>query len=275
MIYFCVKTTEYLADILDRVSWGAEYYLQLDVSQQKAEPIIKKWTERYKLDQSARQRTYRLKLLPVLDLIVVQTQTMANLNQVRLCLLVTLPQQYRQITPHDDVHKLINEGFQLDKAQRDGFTSIYDRKQRLTLNTVFPVGFKTDPVYELVELPFTKEERKQKEITKDKGWTWRLHKDFIKLKLELIESCFKDAQRIKDYQKQDKKILKEMEILWSMSGFRGVRGDVFKINSKLRGLTFKYLNRRSTIELKVPTYTVKSRRSVQNLEEMVSYERKI
>ena len=260
-----------MADILDRVSRGAEYFLQLDIPQQKAVSIIQKWTERYKLDLTPRQRTYRLKTAPVVDLIIIQTQAMAKLNMVRLCLLVTLPQQYRDGCTLNDAQKRINEGFQLDKAQWEGFTSIHSRKQRLTQNTVLPAGFKTDPVYELVELPFTKEERKQKEMTKDKGWTWRLHKDFIKLKLELIESCFKDVQRIKDHQKQDDKILKEMEILWGMSGFRGVRDDIFKINSKLRGLTFKYLNRRSTIELKVPAYTVKSKRSVHNFNEMVSY----
>ena len=268
MIFYCVKTGEYLADILDRVSRGAEYYLQLDLNQDKAESLISKWSERYMLEQSARQRTYRLKTYPVVDLIVIQTQSMAQLKQMRLCLLVTLPQQYRNNSRVNDAQNRINEGFQLDKAQYEGFTSIYDRKQRLTFNTVLPLPLKTTAVYELVELPYTKVERKQKEISKDKGWTWRLHKDFIKLKLGLIEDCYKDAQRIKDTAKQDIKILRELEKLWGMSGFRAVRDDIFKINRKLHGLSFKYLNRKSTIELKVPSYTRKSCRTVHSLSEM-------
>ena len=268
MIFYCVKTGEYLADILDRVSRGAEYFLQLYIPHQKAMSNIQKWTERYKLDLTPRQRTYRLKTAPVVDLIVIQTQAMAKLNMVRLCLLVTLPQQYRDGCTLNDAQKRINEGFQLDKAQYEGFTSIYDRKQRLTFNTVLPLPLKTTAVYELVELPYTKVERKQKEISKDKGWTWRLHKDFIKLKLGLIEDCYKDAQRIKDTAKQDIKILRELEKLWGMSGFRAVRDDIFKINRKLHGLSFKYLNRKSTIELKVPSYTRKSCRTVHSLSEM-------
>lgn len=268
LIYYCVKSSEYLADILDKVSRGAEYFLQIEIPQQKVESLINKWSERYNLEQSARQRTYRLKTAPVVDLIVLQTQAMNKFNLVRLCLLVTLPQQYRQHLNLNEVQKYIKEGFKLDKAQREGFTSVYDRKHRLTLHTVLARGVETIPVYELIELPFTKTERKQKELNKDKGWTWRLHKNFINLKLDLIEQAFKDAQGLKDHKKQDAKILKEMEILWGMSGFRGVRRDIFKINSKLRGLTFKYLNRRNMIELKVPIYTIKSKRLVRNLDDM-------
>ena len=40
MIYFCVKTDEYLRDILDRVSLGSEYYCQIDVPLNKAESVI-------------------------------------------------------------------------------------------------------------------------------------------------------------------------------------------------------------------------------------------
>lgn len=268
LIYYCVKSSEYLADILDKVSRGAEYFLQIEIPQQKVESLINKWSERYNLEQSARQRTYRLKTAPVVDLIVLQTQAMNKFNLVRLCLLVTLPQQYRQHLNLNEVQKYIKEGFKLDKAQRESFTSVYDRKHRLTLHTVLARGVETIPVYELIELPFTKTERKQKELNKDKGWTWRLHKNFINLKLDLIEQAFKDAQGLKDHKKQDAKILKEMEILWGMSGFRGVRRDIFKINSKLRGLTFKYLNRRNMIELKVPIYTIKSKRLVRNLDDM-------
>ena len=268
LLYYCVKSSEYLADILDKVSRGAEYFLQIEIPQQKVESLINKWSERYNLEQSARQRTYRLKTAPVVDLIVLQTQAMNKFNLVRLCLLVTLPQQYRQHLNLNEVQKYIKEGFKLDKAQRESFTSVYDRKHRLTLHTVLARGVETIPVYELIELPFTKTERKQKELNKDKGWTWRLHKNFINLKLDLIEQAFKDAQGLKDHKKQDAKILKEMEILWGMSGFRGVRRDIFKINSKLRGLTFKYLNRRNMIELKVPIYTIKSKRLVRNLDDM-------
>ena len=69
MIYYCVKTSEYLADILDKVSRETQYYFQLDVPLDRAESIIEKFQKRYDLNQTARQRNYRLKQKPVVDLI--------------------------------------------------------------------------------------------------------------------------------------------------------------------------------------------------------------
>ncbi|MEG8265976.1 hypothetical protein MKR65_20755 [Acinetobacter baumannii] len=43
MIYYCVKTSEYLADILDKVSRETQYYVQLDVPLDRAESIIDKF----------------------------------------------------------------------------------------------------------------------------------------------------------------------------------------------------------------------------------------
>ena len=56
MIYYCVKTSEYLADILDKVSRETQYYFQLDVPLDRAESIIEKFQKRYDLNQTARQR---------------------------------------------------------------------------------------------------------------------------------------------------------------------------------------------------------------------------
>ena len=55
MIYYCVKTDEYLRDILDRVVLGAQYYCVIDVPLDKAESVIQKFSSRYDLDQTARQ----------------------------------------------------------------------------------------------------------------------------------------------------------------------------------------------------------------------------
>lgn len=274
MIYYCVRTSEYLADILDRVSRGAEYYLQIDVSEKKAKAVIQKWAERYCLELSPRQRTYRLKSKAVADLIVLQSRAMKNLEMVRMCLLVTIPVSDRQGLHADLAQNRIKFDFELDKGQSDYWGSVHDRKGRITQNTaIYGDTKKTSiPVYELVELPFTKEERKQKELNKTAGWTWRLHKDFIKLKMELIEGVFKDAQRLKDREKQDMKLTQEMAKLWGMCGFRGVRDDVFNINRKLYALSFKYLNRKNSIDLQVPPYTRKQKRTVHNLEEMLKHE---
>lgn len=273
MIFYCAKTGEYLADILDRASRGAEHFLQIDVQQNQAKALIQKWTVRYKLDQTARQRTYRLKTKPVVDLIMLQNQSLKKARKIRLCLLVTMPVQNRG-ADLKTAHDMLNTAFDLDKSQHEKFNCMSDRKSRLTCNVAI-VTVKADavsvPVYELVELPFTKAERKQKEITKDIGWTWRLHKDFIKLKLQLIEDSYKEAQKVRDPLKQDAKLLKQFEILWSMSGFRGVRDDIFKLNSKASGLSFRYLNRKNTLELKVPLYTIKMKKLAKNFDEMVAF----
>ena len=95
MIYFCVKTDEYLATILDKVSLGAGYYFQLDVALDRAEQVIDKFTQRYALDQTARQRNYRLKQKPVVDLVVLLNRSLFKIEKVRLCLLCTLPLDLR------------------------------------------------------------------------------------------------------------------------------------------------------------------------------------
>lgn len=46
MIYYCVKTSEYLADILDKVSRETQYYVQLDVPLDRAESIIEKFQKK-------------------------------------------------------------------------------------------------------------------------------------------------------------------------------------------------------------------------------------
>lgn len=265
MIYFCVKTSEYLADVLDRVSRGAEYFLQLDVPQDKAYTIVEKWTERYKLDQTARQRTYRLKSAPVLDLVVLQNMALFQLKQVRLCLLATFPLPER-LNELKTAKNRISEVY-LGKGEQEQFCSVYDRKNRLILDVI-------SPTYELVELPYTKKERKQKEITKEKGWTWRLHEDFIKFRLEQIETNYQQAQRYKDPQKQDAYILKDLSKLWRMAGFRGVRDNIFKMNHKLNGLSFRYLNRKNSVEMEIPRYTIKTKRTVTDFNGMREFHEK-
>ncbi|MGX5700904.1 hypothetical protein ACWKWF_15205 [Acinetobacter kookii] len=266
MLGFCVKTDEYLADILDRVSRGAEYYLQIDADQSSAKTLIEKWTQRYHLDQTPRQRTYRLKTSPVLDLIVVQTQSMFKLGKIRLCLLITLPSEHREKYDVKLAETWVTTALELDKSQREQFSCIQDRKTRLTFGISSPKE-REMPVYELVELPFTKAERKQKELTKQKGWTWRLHKDFIKVKQKSIEQTFKVSQGTKDKRLN----LKELNILWSMAGFRGVRNDIFKLNRSLYPLSHKYRDKPLDLEPQVPRYTIKSKRLVNNLEAMLVF----
>lgn len=96
MIYYCVKTSEYLADILDKVSRETQYYFQLDVPLDRAESIIEKFQKRYDLNQTARQRNYRLKQKPVVDLIVLLNQSLLKIEKVRLCLLCTVPEELRE-----------------------------------------------------------------------------------------------------------------------------------------------------------------------------------
>lgn len=266
MLGFCVKTDEYLADILDRVSRGAEYFLQVDVDQSKAKALVEKWTQRYHLDQTPRQRTYRLKTSPVLDLIVVQTQALFKLEKIRLCLLITLPMEHREKCDVKLAETLVNTAFELNKDQKEQFSCVRERKTRLIYETSSPRGGKM-PAYELVELPFTKAERKQKELTKEQGWTWRLHKNFIQMKQERIEQAFKDSQRAKNKQLNTK----ELDILWSMAGFRGVRNDIFKINRTLYTLSHTYRDKPLDLIPQIPRYTIKSKRLVKSLDAMMTF----
>lgn len=271
MIYYCVKTSEYLADILDKVSRETQYYFQLDVPLDRAESIIEKLQKRYTLDQTARQRNYRLKQKPVVDLVVLLNQSLLKIGKVRLCLLCTVPKELRE--DKQDCSALLKAAYALDKSEIEQFESVQDRQNRLIYRTAIQTGEnkQSAPVYELVNLPFTVEQRKQKEIDKMTGWTWRIHKKFLELKSEQLVSTFKKAQQIKNPEKQDSMIMAELSRVAKLAGFRAVREDVFKFNKQVFSLYFKYLNRKSKIELSVPSYERKSKRLVSNFHEMTAF----
>eukprot|EP01086_Lenisia_limosa_P010394 TRINITY_DN345_c1_g1_i2.p2 TRINITY_DN345_c1_g1~~TRINITY_DN345_c1_g1_i2.p2 ORF type:complete len:278 (-),score=23.05 TRINITY_DN345_c1_g1_i2:2484-3317(-) len=271
MIYYCVKTSEYLADILDKVSRETQYYVQLDVPLDRAEGIIEKFQKRYDLDQTARQRNYRLKQKPVVDLVVLLNQSLLKIEKVRLCLLCTLPEELRE--KKQDCSELLRIAYGLDKSELEPFESVQDRQNRLIYRTAIQVGEnkQSAPVYELVNLPFTVEQRKQKEIDKMTGWTWRIHKKFFELKSEQLVATFKKAQQIKNTEKQDSMIINELSMVSKLAGFRGVREDVFKFNKQVFPLYFKYLNRKSKVELTVPSYERKSKRLVNSFHEMTAF----
>ncbi len=111
MIYYCVKTSEYLADILDKVSRETQYYVQLDVPLDRAEGIIEKFQKRYDLDQTARQRNYRLKQKPVVDLVVLLNQSLLKIEKVRLCLLCTVISLSGSLIQIIPFLKLLNDAF--------------------------------------------------------------------------------------------------------------------------------------------------------------------
>lgn len=274
MIAYSIKTDEYLADLLDRVSRGAEYFLQIDVSAHRAKSVIEKWTQRYKLDQTARQRTYRLKSLPALDLIAVQTQAMQKADEIRLCLLVTLPLDQREKLDVKLAQSLVQSAFELSKSERESFFCVADRKNRLTYKSVSVDKTQKNAVfnvYELVQLPYSKVERKRSEIAKESAYTWRLHADFMKFKTDRISAAFKKAQKTRDIKKQDALVLSEMLSIKGLAGFRGVRDDVFKLNHSLYALSHKFLNRRLSVELEIPRYTRKTKRSVKSFDEMLGW----
>lgn len=265
MLYFCVKTEEYLRSILDIVSRGASHYKWLDVSQDKALTVIQKFTARYSADMPRHRRSYALNKqeLPVFDLVILHNKSLKKATLVRLCVLATLP---KSADLSNGVSKYIYEstGMGFDKGDFERFYAVDDRKTRLCYMTT---GEKPQAVYELLQLPYTTEEMQAKGITKPVAWTWRLHKDFIKIKQTAIERSFKDAQKRKDKQLNST----ELQILWNMAGFRGVRDDIFKVNRSLFALSHKYLNRPLDIDLQVPRYTMKKRRLAQNFEEMEGF----
>ena len=285
MIYFCVKTDEFLASILDKVSLGAQYYCQFDVPLSRAEMIIEKLKKRYVLDQTARQRNYRMqqKLMPVVDLVVLLNQSLYKVEMVRLCLLCTMPAEMRPISLK--CSEVLRSSYQLENSELDSFHSLLDRKNRLIYMSVAnPLliksardKLKSVPVYELVQIPYTLEQRKQKNIPQNKaqGWTWRLHKEFMSLKKTQLTDVFKKQQQNqKNNPVQDKAVKKELQKLWGLCGFRGVRQCIFELKRRVPNLYFSYFNRKSPIELIVPFYKIKSKRLVSNLNEALMFHKK-
>lgn len=270
MIYYCVKTDEYLTAVLDKVSRGAEYFKQFDVPLDKAENLLKKLTERYDLEQTARQRNYRLneKGICVVDLVVLLNRSLFNNDQVRFCLLCTVPAVIRPtLESCDDL--LVHDYALSDQGDKERFFKITDRKTRLCFHAV-PSRIK---VYELVHLMFTKDERKQKNIESVAAWTWRLHKDFIVMTYQRFEDAFKKAQKLKSASRFNA-IEDSYAFLGNVAGFRGVRKDVFKINQKTLAMSFKYLNQKNNFELKIPSYIGKSSRLTKSFSEMCAFQQR-
>ena len=280
MIYYCVKTDEYLRDILDRVVLGAQYYCVIDVPLDKAESVIQKFSSRYELDQTARQRTYKLhkKAQVVVDMIVLLNQSLAKISKVRLCLLCTLPPSLRDISLKMDEYLI--EQYDLSRAEIEQFKKLdSDRKHRLTYKSINQnpgsKKFSDIEVYELVQLSYSAEERKQKMVGDGKiqGWTWRLHKNFIALKQEALTDKFKRLQRSNSsVELQDQTISNELDKMWKLAAFRGVRQDIFKFNKLVMPLYPRYFNRKYTIDLKVPAYKIKAKRLVGSFSEMVQFQ---
>jgi hypothetical protein len=282
MIYFCVKTDEFLASILDKVSLGAQYYCQFDVPLAKAESIIEKLKKRYVLDQTARQRNYRMqqKLMPVVDLVVLLNQSLYMAEKVRLCLLCTMPVEMRPIALN--CSEVLRSSYQLEKSELDHFFSVLDRKNRLFYMSIAnPLllksardTLKSVAVYELVQIPYTLEQRKQKNIPQNKaqGWTWRLHKEFMSLKKHSYQMCLRNSNRIKKIiLVQDEAVKKELQKMWGLCGFRGVRQCIFDLNRNVPKWYISYFNRKSPIELIVPPYKIKSKRLVSSFNEALMF----
>lgn len=279
MIVYCVKTDEYLRTVLEKVSFGAEYYCQFDVPSNKVLDLIKKLNERYKLDQTARQRTYALKKKPVLDLVVGQTMSLFKASKVRLCLCCTMPLDLRNT--EINVNQILKDSYDLSKADKEKFFSFSDRKNRFNFySVVSPTAEeknKTDeiPVYTLLQLPYTAKERKQKGMTKTISWTYSLHKKFVQLKTEQIHRAFKKNQKVKNRVLQDKSIELEIAKLARLSGFRGVRDDVFKINSMIQPSYFRYFNRECPLDLKIPMYEIKKKYLVKDYQGFINFPRNL
>lgn len=277
MIYYCVKTEEYLRDILDRVAFGAQYYCVIDMPLAKAEALIEKFNKRYELDQSPRQRTYKLnqKMQSVVDLVVLLNQSLYKLEKVRLCLLCTVPIALRPTALNMTKHILREYG--LTKDQQENFIKLdADRKERMIYRSARsnPQHDTGNEVYELVQLPYSAAERKQKLIADDKqtGWTWRLHKNFLVGKQQALEKKFKRAQTLKhNPHLQDQMILGELNQIWRLAGFRGVRQDIFNLNKKVMTLYPRYFNRTYAVRLEVPRYTIKVKRTVKDFTTMVDF----
>lgn len=280
MIYYCVKTDEFLQSVLSLASSGGSHYLQLKVAQNKALATIKKFDSRYQLSQSKDQRYRKLQAQPVLDLVVLQNQMMCRNEQVLLCLIATLPEHITDGDGHPlDANNWISEVY-LEKEQ---FFSVSDRKNRLFYSVTQPISGDTSKkrigsdlsVYELVKLPYSKEERKTAKIDKLEGWTWRLAKGYHKYKLELLENAFKQAQKHKGFgwseAEQDSSIQFELDILQSMAGFRGVRDDIFQMQRPVLGWYRRYLNRSCPLELKIPRYVMKRSRLCKTFNEMIEF----
>ena len=276
-----------MSDILDRVSRDAEYFCQMDVPLAKAEAIITKFSQRYALEQTPRQRNYRLQKKPVVDLVVLLNRSLFEIEKVRLCLVCTLPMELRG--KPQNCSELLVSAYDLAKDQCDEFSSVFDRRNRLVYRSAINLSSDVDAkknknldkekksvaVYELVQLPFTLEQRKKKEINRTMGWTWRIHPKYMALKKESLTNVFQRFQAVKDVALQDRCVLLELQTIWRLAGFRGVREDIFNYNKGVSALYFRNFNRKSKIELVIPSYQRKQKHLANSFTEMEQYQKVI
>ena len=90
-------------------------------------------------------------------------------------------------------------------------------------------------------------------------------------KIQLTDIFKKQQQNQKKPQVQDEAVKKELQKMWGLCGFRGVRQCIFDLNRNVPKWYISYFNRKSPIELIVPPYKIKSKRLVSSFNEALMF----
>ncbi len=245
-IFYCSQTHHFLSFLEKRVRLGTSYHLTITLPETKAKAKIDEYSALFKIDRSATIRSRNKKRIPPVDLLVLQNRNLQTANLVTLVFLFHLDESFFKTFPEaykvsKKGSQVLNEIFCLER--KENFISIFDKTQKLAMKSY--IDNKLVPVYTIEKLEIPLRLRGKYENYSSHQWVVRLHKDFIKGKIEKINKLFEKARNIpKEYRDEDQpkiysRIERELSFLEKLYPSFGVQHDVgviknviFKKNKK-------------------------------------------
>ena len=239
-IFYCSQTHHFLSFLEKRVRLGVSYHLTITLPETKAKAKIEEYSVLFKIDRSAAIRSRNKQKIPPVDLLVLQNRNLQQESLVTLIFLFHLDESFFTIFP--EAYKFSKIGSQvLNKIfglkRQENFLSIFDKTQKLSVKSC--IDEKLVPIYTIEKMEIPSRRRGKYENYSSHQWVIRLHKDFIRGKVEKINKLFEKARNIsKEYRdigqpKIYSKIEYELSFLEKLYPSFGVQQDVGVIKNKI------------------------------------------
>lgn len=285
-IFYFSSTHHFLSVLEKRVRIGASYYLYIILPEAKAKAKIESYSTLFQINRSAAVRSRNKKKIPPVDLLVLQNRNLKQASLVSLLFLFHLDDSFFTLFPQaerisEKGSKFLNEIFSLQREEK--FKSIQDKHNRLTILSYSDKELV--PVFTLHKLEIPQRIRGKYPNYSSHQWVVRLHKLFIKGKIEKINFLFEKARNIpkeqgdkssnknKEIRKQKQniyysKIRNELKILEKMYPSFGIQSDVgfiknavFKKNKKAhKCFSFNFTH---------PTFRVNKIQKFESIEDLI------
>jgi hypothetical protein len=239
-IFYCSQTHHFLSFLEKRVRLGVSYYLTITLPETKAKAKIEEYSAVFKIDRSASIRSRNKKMIPPVDLLVLQNRNLQKVNLVTLIFLFHLDDHFFVTFP--EAHRISKIGSQVlndifGLKRKENFVSIFDKKQKIAVQS-YSNGALV-PVYSIEKLEIPSRLRGTYENYSSHQWVVRLHRDFVRGKVEKIDKLFEKVRNLPKTEKIEQqeglyqRIERELAFLEKFYPSFGVQKDVEFIKKRV------------------------------------------